>query len=128
MYEFPNPDNIDFLILYNDLCRDGIPYNHVQGVTKKQLRDAGYSLHHIIPKSFDPSLEHDPENLVYLPFNDHANAHYYLWKGLETMEAAMAFWFIYVYGQKNLGYTIPSEDDFILREDVSHYLQLKRKK
>jgi len=129
MHRYPNDDHNHYIAEYNYLCaNNGIsPTKLPKKLTKKAWKDLGLTLHHILPRSFYPELENDPENMVYLSFEDHAMAHYYLWKGLGTEEAAMAFWFIYVYGKKNMGFTIPEEDDVILREDVGTYMKNRRR-
>jgi len=129
MYRYPNEDHNPYLAQYNHLCQThGLTPNQLpRKLSKKAWKNLGLTLHHVLPISFYPELEDDPENMAYLSFEDHAMAHYYLWKGLETEEAAMAFWFIYLYGRKHRGFSIPDEDDHMLREDVGSYMRNRRR-
>ena len=126
MKEFPNPDNNEYLTKYNKLSKKGYdpdsPYYKMKNIWKNQ----GMTLHHILPRSVYPEYTDDKENHTFLSYEDHANAHYYLWKGTQDPKYAMAFWFIYIYGRKNRNYTIPEDDDKLLHEDVHIFMVNKR--
>ena len=129
MKTFPNPTNNNYINDYNKLIQtNGICENNRNGISHKKLKEMSYSLHHIIPRSFDPSLTNDKDNQVWLPIKDHIHVHYLLWKGLNDPKSAMAFWFIYIYGKNNLDYIISDNDDKLLHENVNTYLKSKRHK
>ena len=129
MKTFPNPNNNKYITEYNNLAiTNGICENNRNGLTHKKLKEMNYSLHHIIPRSFNPDLTNDKDNQVWLPIKDHIHMHYLLWKGLNNQQSAMAFWFIYIYGKKYQDYIIADDEDKILHEHVSSYLKSKRNK
>lgn len=94
MLRFPNPDNNAWISRYNQLIEDVeskkivfnyIPLDKSLFKTKEEFRIANVragklTLHHIIPKKIDPSLEKYKENFIYVPFKEHMDLHYYLWK------------------------------------------------
>lgn len=94
MLRFPNPDNNAWISRYNQLIEDVesgklifnfIPIDKTKFSDRESYRIANaragkLTLHHIIPKKIDPSLEKCKENFIYVPFKEHMDLHYYLWK------------------------------------------------
>lgn len=72
--------------------------------------------HHIIPKKIDPSLADDKENWIWLPFKEHMDMHYWLWK--HDKRFARHLWFGCVYGRKHKLWDLPGGEE--------EYEQLKR--
>lgn len=87
---FSNPGNNEWIDKYNSLVldvksREDYYKEYKKTQSKRDDSTKTYSkdnvgIHHIIPKKIDPDLEHDPENLLFIPFDLHLLLHYYLWK------------------------------------------------
>lgn len=107
---FPNPSNNKWICKYNELVE-----SIVSG--KKTFLDGSWlGKHHIIPKSIAPELEKDPSNLVTLPFAEHMDLHYFLWKA--DPKYASQLWFGCVYGRKHKLWDLPG--------GKTEYKQLKK--
>lgn len=129
-YRFPNPDNNEWINKYNDLVNlieskeDYYKeYKKIQpkrndkihsGWTKEQV-----GIHHIIPKKIDMSLVKDKNNLLYIPFKEHCDLHYYLWKA--NPQYAAHLWFIAIAGRKMKLWDLPGgEEEYkILSKDIT---------
>ena len=90
MKTFPNPGGNEWIDKYNSLvseikAKEDYYKEYKKTQPKRDDKTKTYDknnvgIHHIIPKSIDPSLLKDPENLLYVPFYFHLELHYYLWK------------------------------------------------
>ena len=74
------------------------------------------TLHHIVPRSVDSSLSKDKSNHIWLPFAEHMDMHYWLWK--YDRKFAPQLWFGCVYGRKHGLWDLPGGKE--------EYEQLKR--
>lgn len=114
MYRFPNPTNNEWIDKYNQLIDDveagKLVFECVEG-----KRNKGLSLHHILPRSIYPELTKDPNNHIYLPFKEHIDLHYYMWKA--DKKWAHQLWFGCVYGRKHDLWDLPGGEE--------EYVQLK---
>ena len=118
--KFPNPDNNEWLNKYNALVcdvREG----------RRLFINVKLSLHHIIPRSVAPSLAKDKDNYLYVPFKEHMDLHYYLWKADKKYAAQL--WFGCVYGRKHGLWDLPDPDTEYeqLKKDVAECHLEKRK-
>ena len=105
---FPNSSNNIWLRRYNDLIsnikagkmsfQDYAPFI-VNG------RKIGLGKHHIIPKSIAPELTKDLDNIVELPFKEHMDLHYFLWKADQVY--ARQLWFGCTFGRKHHIWDLP---------------------
>lgn len=110
MRRFPNPSANEWLDKYNAL---------IESIESGKIvfpEGTWLGKHHIIPKSIAPELLKDPENLVTLPFAEHMDLHYFLWKADPAY--ARQLWFGAVYGRKHKLWDLPGGD--------AEYEQLKR--
>lgn len=88
--QFPNPDNNEWLNLYNELvlevkANEAYYKEYKKTQPKRNDKTKSYDrnnvgVHHIIPRSIDMSLLKESSNLLYVPFDKHILLHYYLWK------------------------------------------------
>ena len=120
MILFPNPNNDEWIIKYND---------RVESIKLGKVcfpENAWIGKHHIIPKSIAPELEKVEDNIVELPFAEHMDLHYFLWKADPSY--ASQLWFGCVYGRKHKLWDLPGgEEEYIqLKKDLS--LSRKKKK
>ena len=120
MLRFANPNNNEWLILYNELINEvekGIK-TFISGAT---VETGKLGVHHIIPRSIRPDLTDDTENHIYLPFKEHMDMHYWLWKFDPSY--APQLWFGCVYGRKHGLWDLPGgEEEYKqLKKDVAKY-------
>ncbi len=99
--------------LVTDVCEGKITFDD-----GKTIEEGKTTLHHIIPRSIAPELENEKSNHVWLPFKEHIDAHYYLWKA--NPQYAPQLWFGAVYGRKHNLWDFPCDDK------DAEYEQLKR--
>lgn len=88
--QFPNPNNNEWIDKYNELViqvKEKEAYfkeykkTQPKRCDEKKIYDKNnVGVHHIIPKSLDPLLVKDKDNLLFVPFDLHILLHYYLWK------------------------------------------------
>lgn len=125
MLRFENPNNNEWLIKYNKLIEDVELGIVVFEKDKETLVEGKLTLHHIIPRSVSPELTNNKENHIYLPFKEHMNLHYWLWKFDPSY--APQLWFGCVYGRKNGLWDLPGgEEEYEkLKEDVKKYRKRK---
>lgn len=109
MKRIENPNNNEWVTKYNNLMEKSFSHPEIYG-------DRKLGIHHIIPRSIAPDLTNDPDNQVLLPFQEHMDAHYYLWKS--DPKWARQLWFGCVYGRKNGLWDLPGGD--------TEYEQLKK--
>ena len=134
-YHFPNPDNNEWINKYNNLV-DEIASREEYYIEIKKTQpkrddkiQSGWSatqigIHHIIPKKIDMSLVKDKNNLLYIPFKEHCDLHYYLWKANPIYAAHL--WFIAVAGRKMNIWDVPGgEEEY---KQLSRDVQLSRRK
>lgn len=83
------------------------------------------TLHHIIPRSVAPELANDKENWIWLPFKEHIDMHYWLWK--HSKKFASQLWFGCVYGRKHGLWDLPGgEEEYEqLKQDLKLCRRLK---
>lgn len=128
MYRFPNIENNEWFEKYNSLVAEieaKADYYKEYKKTQPKRNDKNpdcwkdslaITIHHIIPKSIDKSLEKDKENLLYVPFVEHCQLHYYLWKGDKSY--ASQLWWICIAGRKLGKWQLPGGE--------TEYEQLKK--
>ena len=120
MYRFPNPTNNEWLDKYNKLIEQvesGAMVFESNVVSDKKgeegrldkIRKGKTTLHHIIPRSIAPELTTDKNNHIWLPFQEHMNLHYYLWKADKSY--AKQLWFGCVFGRKHGLWNLPGGDE-----------------
>jgi len=120
MYRFPNPYNNVWLNKYNDLIRLVeekqliFESNVFSNKTSEEgridkIKKGKTTLHHIIPRSISPELAEDLENHIYVPFKEHMDLHYYLWKA--DKKYARQLWFGCVFGRKYKLWDLPGGDE-----------------
>lgn len=124
MYRFPNPRRNPWLIKYNQLIDDiesnkllfsFVPIDRCSfSGTNEEYRVANLkagklTIHHIIPKTIKPALAGDKKNLLMLPFKEHMDLHYYLWKSDKMYAPHLRFGA--VYGRKYGLWDFPGGDD-----------------
>lgn len=119
---FPNLDNNAWLEKYNSLVKS------IMSGDKVFAEGSWLGKHHIIPKSIAPELEKDPSNIVVLPFAEHMDLHYFLWKADPSY--ASQLWFGCVYGRKHKLWDLPGGDDEYaqLKKDLKLSRRRKKKK
>ena len=142
MLRFPNEENNEWLNKYNSLI-DDIENGRIQfskeylkvnkndytnreeyRIARLKLGSGGY--HHIIPKKVNPELENVKDNKVWVPFIEHMNLHYYLWK--YNKYYGIHLWFGCVFGRKHKLWDLPTEDEYNqLKKDVNEYIKNKKK-
>lgn len=124
MLRFENPNNNEWLIKYNKLIED-VELGVRVFSDKETLVEGKLTLHHIIPRSVSPELTNNKENHIYLPFKEHMDLHYWLWKFDPSY--APQLWFGCVYGRKNGLWDLPGgEEEYEkLKEDVKKYRKRK---
>ena len=124
MLRFENPNNNEWLIKYNKLIED-VELGVRVFSDKETLVEGKLTLHHIIPRSVSPELTNNKENHIYLPFKEHMDLHYWLWKFDPSY--APQLWFGCVYGRKNGLWDLPGGDEEYekLKEDVKKYRKRK---
>lgn len=116
LYQFPNPDNNEWIDKYNKLVCEIKSHEQENIELKKKQKKRNdktggeylaenIGIHHIIPKKIDPTLEKDKDNYLYVSFVDHMNLHYYLWKA--DKKYARHLWFGCVYGRKHNLWDLP---------------------
>ena len=118
LIQFPNESKSKWIDKYNEL------------MLRSEMHDfegQKLTLHHIIPRSIDPSLKDVRENWAFLPFKEHMDAHYYLWK--YDKNYASQLWFGCVYGRKHNLWNLPGgEAEYSeLKRDVREYRKRKEK-
>lgn len=125
MLRFENPNNNEWLVKYNKLIEDVELGIVVFEKDKETLVEGKLTLHHIIPRSVSPELTNNKENHIYLPFKEHMDLHYWLWKFDPSY--APQLWFGCVYGRKNGLWDLPGgEEEYEkLKEDVKKYRKRK---
>ncbi len=130
MVLFPNPNNNEWIDKYNELVKKIKSEEEYWKEYKKhqpKRNDAdpdcwkdseAVTIHHIVPKKIDPSLMNDKDNLLYVPFKDHCNLHYYLWKANPIY--AKHLWFIGIAGRKMGLWDLPGGDEEyeLLKKDL----------
>ena len=140
-YRFPDTTNNEWIKKYNQLIEDietkkiefnkdylninRSDYNTNEEYRMARLKSGSGGYHHIIPKKIDPSLEKDKKNLIWLPFKEHMDLHYYLWKANPLY--GIHLWFGCIYGRKHKLWDLPGgEDEYNqLKIDVGKYKKLK---
>lgn len=136
MYRFPNPDNNEWINKYNELVAKVESGEIVfeQNVVSEQNGEAGRidklvkgktTLHHIIPRSISPELTKDKNNHIYVPFKEHMDLHYYLWKADKSY--ARQLWFGCVFGRKHGLWNLPNGDEEYeqLKKDLNYGRKVK---
>lgn len=137
-YHFPNPDNNEWINKYNDLVdqiaeQEEYWKEYKKHQPKRNDKDLNcwkntkaVTIHHIIPKKIDMSLLKDKNNLLYVPFKEHCDLHYYLWKS--NPQYASHLWFIGIAGRRLGIWDLPNgEEEYKqLAKDTS--LSRKKKK
>lgn len=90
----------------------------IEFVEKGEISFPGEKLtkHHIIPKSIEPGFLKAEENFIWLPFKEHMDMHYWLWKF--DKKFARQLWFGCVYGRKHGLWDLPGGEQ--------EYEELKR--
>ena len=88
------------------------------------LRMGKLTLHHIIPKKINPDLTNDKDNHILLPFQDHMNLHYWLWK--YDKQYGPHLWFGCVFGRKYGLWDLPGGD--LEYEELKRDVRERRKK
>ena len=85
-------------------------------------------LHHIVPRSLAPELEKAKENHIWLPFQEHMDLHYFLWRHDSAYAAQL--WFGCVYGRKHKMWDLPGSDEELkqLKEDLGRWRAIKKAK
>lgn len=120
MILFPNPNSNEWINKYNALVEN------IKLGKMHFLEDAWIGKHHIIPKSIAPELEKDEDNLVELPFAEHMDLHYYLWKADPSY--ASQLWFGCVYGRKHKLWDLPGgEEEYSQLKKDLHLSRQKKK-
>ena len=108
---FPNPTNSSWIEKYNRLVSDvksgKLTFESFTPIVVNG-RKVGLGKHHIIPKSIAPELVKDPDNLVELPFKEHMDLHYFLWKADPAY--ARQLWFGCAFGRKHHLWDLPGGD------------------
>ena len=124
MLRFDNPNNDEWLNKYNKLVED-VELGVKSFSDKETLEEGKLGLHHIIPRSVSPELKDNKENHIYLPFKEHMDMHYWLWR--YDPKYAPQLWFGCVYGRKNGLWDLPGGDIEYekLKEDVKKYRKRK---
>lgn len=127
MLRFDNPNNNEWIDKYNKLIEDVELGVRVFSNNKETWEEGKLSLHHIIPRSINPDLTDDTDNHIYLPFKEHMDLHYWLWK--YDPKYAPQLWFGCVYGRKNGLWNLPGGDEEYeqLKKDVAKYRKKKKK-
>lgn len=134
-YHFPNTEQNEWIDKYNQLVDEvASKEEYYKEYKKKQSKrndkdPSNYSLnhvgvHHIIPKSIDESLVKDKNNLLFVPFGDHLQLHYYLWRAYSKYAAQ--FWFICIAARKMKLWDLPGGEEEYKR--LSKDVALSRKK
>lgn len=132
MLRFPNPTNNEWLNKYNhfiDEVEQGNihfeenwmnleekDFSNKEEYRLARVKAGKTGIHHIIPKKIDPSIQDLEENHIHVPFVEHMNMHYWLWK--YDKQYAKHLWFGCVYGRKYGIWDLPGGD--------IEYEQLKR--
>ena len=75
---------------------------------KRSFNGQKLTIHHIIPRSVDSSLAKDKDNQIWLPFKEHMDMHYWLWK--HDSKFAKQLWFGCTYGRKHGLWDLPGGD------------------
>ena len=105
---FPNPKHNTWLSRYNKLVSD-IKSGKLTFESYVPIEVNGRKMrlgkHHIIPRSIAPELAKDTDNIVELPFKEHMDLHYFLWKADQSY--ARQLWFGCVFGRKHHIWDIP---------------------
>lgn len=124
MLRFDNPNNNEWLNKYNKLIED-VELGVRVFSDKATLEEGKLGIHHIIPRSISPELKDEKDNQIYLPFKEHMDMHYWLWK--YDSRYAPQLWFGCVYGRKNGLWDLPGGDEEykLLKEDVKKYRKRK---
>jgi hypothetical protein len=126
MLRFPNPNNNEWLNKYNDLV-ESVECGKVNFSGGKSIEEGRLTLHHIIPRSLAPELSGDTNNHIWLPFKEHMDLHYYLWKA--NPDYGIQLWFGCVFGRKHGYWNLPTEAEYNqLKKDVARYRREHRKK
>ena len=126
MLRFENPNDNEWINKYNKLIEE-VELGERVFSNKETLKEGKLGLHHIIPRSISPELTEDKNNHIYLPFKEHMDLHYWLWKF--DPKYAPQLWFGCVYGRKNGLWDLPGGDEEYeqLKKDVHTYRKRKNK-
>ena len=126
MLRFENPNDNEWINKYNKLIEE-VELGERVFSNKETLKEGKLGLHHIIPRSISPELTEDKNNHIYLPFKEHMDMHYWLWKF--DPKYAPQLWFGCVYGRKNGLWDLPGGDEEYeqLKKDVHTYRKRKNK-
>ena len=117
-YLFPNPKKNPWIEKYNSLVSDIKEGKRI--FTEEDLQRGseikigsrnvcGLGKHHVIPKSLRPDLVKDPANIVELPFKEHMDLHYFLWKA--DNKYGRQLWFGCVFGRKHGLWDLPGGEE-----------------
>lgn len=138
MYNFPNPNNNEWLNKYNDLVNEvASKQDYYKEYKKTQPKrndkdpncwkgSKAVTIHHIIPKSIDESLVKDKDNMLFVPMADHCMLHYYLWKYNPIY--ASQLWWICIASRKLGLWDLPNGEEEYKRLSKDISLSRKRKK
>lgn len=135
-YHFPNPDGNEWISKYNELvdmiANDEAYWKEYKKTQPKRndkdpnvwKNSKAVTIHHIIPKKINPELVKDPNNLLFVPFKEHCDLHYFLWR--TNPEYAAHLWWIALAGRKLCLWDLPNgEPEY---RQLSKDLALCRKK
>lgn len=101
---YPNPKRSWWLMRYNALV------TKIKSGKLKFPEGSWLGKHHVIPRSERPDLQRDQRNIVVLPFTEHMDLHYFLWRAEPTRRHAQQLWWGCVYGRKNKLWDLPGGD------------------